>query len=81
MPYPIESQSIASSLARQIAQGTDVPEVPDKETWLAMTPDERMDMVCAFHAVLGVGRLQNVFPDPAPGYAANTCMDTHGYSM
>jgi hypothetical protein len=46
-----------------------LPEVPDAETWSAMTPEERMDVVRAFRAFAGVGRLQKVFPDPAPGYA------------
>ena len=52
-----------------MTESVKLPDVPDADTWNAMTPEERMDVVRAFRAVLGVGRLQNVFPDPAPGYA------------
>ena len=45
-----------------------VPEVPDAETWLAMTPEERMDVVRAFRAVLGGSRLQDGSPDPDAYY-------------
>jgi hypothetical protein len=47
----------------------ELPRVPDADTWDAMTPEERMDLVRAFRAVLGVGRLRNVFPDPTSGHA------------
>jgi hypothetical protein len=50
-------------------ESVELPDVPDADTWNAMTPEELMDVVRAFRAVLGVGRLQNVFPAPAPGYA------------
>jgi hypothetical protein len=45
-----------------------LPDVPDKETWLAMTPDERMDVVRSFRVVLGGSRLQDVSTDPDAYY-------------
>lgn len=53
-----------------------VPEAPNKGTWLAMTPDEQMDVERAFRAFLDVGRLQNVFPDPVLG-----CATTSGWIL
>lgn len=52
-----------------MTESVTLPDVPDADTWNTMTPEERMDVVWAFRAALGVGRLQNVFPGPAPGYA------------
>ena len=59
-----------------MTESVELPGVPDAATWKAMKPDERMDVVRAFRAVLGVGRLQNVFPDPA----LVTRLRLHGYS-
>jgi len=51
--------------------------MPDADTWNATTPDERVNVVSAFRAVLGVGRLQNVFPDPVPGCATTPAWILH----
>ena len=40
-----------------MTDSVELPDVPDADTWSAMTPEERMAVVRAFRAVLGVGRL------------------------